>query len=318
MEEANSSEEFTFIQQEAFHLHLDTGTLTRVVVVITTSIFFIYVNSIMFLTLRSKATFSETSRYILFANMLLIDSVHLVGTTLLYAIGAAGFHLIKTVCALLTLMPATTYTTTPLNLAVMSLERYVAICFPLRHTEITTQRRTNIAIGLVWFFGSLNFIIDMFYITIKQPHSLTAVIPCTRPGLFPAKWHIQLGQGLNSFYFVVVVLTIIYTYIGIIVAARSVSTDKVSARRAHRTVLLHLIQLGLCLTSLLYGIFESMTVTAGSSMYYLQIVNFISLILLPRCLSPLIYGLRDNAFRPLFLRYFRCNFRKIRPDVLGQ
>ncbi|XP_061103952.1 odorant receptor 131-2-like [Conger conger] len=314
MKEANSSEE----QQEDFHLYLDIATVTRVVVVITTSIFFIYVNSIMFFTLWNKPTFSEISRYILFGNMLLIDSVHLMGTTVLYAIGAARFHLIKAACALLTLMPATTYTTSPLNLAVMSLERYVAICFPLRHTEIATQRRTNIAIGVVWFFGSLNFVIDMFYITVKKPHSLTALIACTRPDLFPAKWHIKLGQGLNSFYFVVVALTIIYTYIGIVVAARSVSTDKVSANKAHKTVLLHMFQLGLCLTSLLYGIFESMTVTSGSSMFlYLQILNFISLIILPRCLSPLIYGLRDNAFRPVFLRYFSCNHRKIKPDVAG-
>ena len=86
------------------------------------------------------------------------------------------------------------------------------------------------------------------------------------------------------------------------------SSNKDSAKKAHRTVLLHLIQLGLCLTSFVYGSIErALSMMAGSDIALfkqLKYVNFLIVLIVPRCLSPLIYGLRDDAVRPLFKYYF--------------
>ncbi|XP_036379919.1 odorant receptor 131-2-like [Megalops cyprinoides] len=318
MEEANaSSDELTFVHQQAFSVHWDGALVTRVVIMLATSLVFIYVNSIMLFTLRKKTIFSETSRYTLFAHMLFNDSLNLMGSTVLYSFALAYLHVVKALCALVMLMTAVTFNNTPLNLAVMSLERYVAICFPLRHAEIATQRRTAIAIGAVWFLGSLNFVIDMFYTTVAYPHSFTTPTFCTRERLFIAKWQIDMYQGFNGFYFVAVAVILIYTYIGIMTAARSVSTNKDSAKKARNTVLLHLIQLGLCLTSFLYGVIERIMATAGVALFmHLRFLNFFILFLLPRCLSPLIYGLRDDTFRPLFLSYFRCRPSNVKPVMI--
>ncbi|XP_036379711.1 odorant receptor 131-2-like [Megalops cyprinoides] len=319
MEEVNvSSEEITFTHQQAFRVNLNEVLVIKVIVVLSTSLFSAYLNSLMFFILRSKPIFRETSRYILFANMLFNDSVHLMSNTILYSFALAYLHVVKAACVSVLLMSTITYTNSPLNLALMSLERYVAICFPLRHAQIATQKRTGIFIGAIWFLSSLNFIIDMFFTTITNPYSFITPIFCTREGLFIAMWQVDLSQGLSYFYLVAVAVIIIYTYVGIMIAARSMSTDKDSAKKARKTVLLHLIQLGLCLTSFLYGLLERIMATAGAALFmHLRFVNYLTLIILPRCLSPLIYGLRDNTFRPLFLSYFKCRPGKVKAVATG-
>ena len=99
-----------------------------------------------------------------------------------------------------------------------------------------------------------------------------------------------------------------FTYISIMITARSMSSNKDSAKKAHRTMLLHLIQLGLCLTSFVYGSIERalslLTVSDTALFKHLRYLNFLIVRIVPRCLSPLSYVLRDDAVRPLFKYYF--------------
>ena len=52
-----------------------------------------------------------------------------------------------------------TATISPLTLAVMSFERFVAVCYPLRHATIFTMRSTGTAIALVWAFSFIHILI---------------------------------------------------------------------------------------------------------------------------------------------------------------
>ncbi|XP_061103940.1 odorant receptor 131-2-like [Conger conger] len=320
MEKTNVSyEDFISVQGQAVHVKPDPVSPARVVVVMCFSLFFIYVNSVMFFTVRSKQTFSESSRYILFSNILIGDSFHLLGLAVLYLFSVGNLHLISALCNLFIMIPSVTFSISPLNLAVMSMERYVAICFPFQHTEFVTKKRAYLSIAVVWLLSSINFIIDILYKIVVDSNSLTTHITCRRRMLYIAKWQVKLSQMFNGLYFAIISLILVYTYIGIIVAARSVSTDKKSATKAHRTVLLHLIQLGLCLLSFLFSTLNRMIelLQADRALFlHLQFLNFFSLIILPRCLSPLIYGLRDSAFRPLFLGYFKCNLSTVNPVVI--
>ncbi|XP_061103865.1 odorant receptor 131-2-like [Conger conger] len=282
--------------------------VTEVIVILGTAFFFTFLSGLMFFILWSKPKFREDSCYILFAHMLINDSVHLMGTIVLFLCVLAFLHMSKAICSIMVLITAVTYHNTPLNLAVISLERYVAIRFPLRHTKIATQRRTAIAIGLMWFISSVNILIEIFYSIALDPHFFTAPVFCTRQQMLIEEWQLAVNSGLNFFFLVVVALTILYIYISITFVAKSASTNKDSANKARRTVLLHMFQLGLCITSLLFALFEALIAKTATALYVpLQYLNFFCLLVLPRCLSPLIYGLRDSAIRPLFLRYFRCN-----------
>ncbi|XP_058272493.1 odorant receptor 131-2-like [Hemibagrus wyckioides] len=314
----DSTAEVLLIHEQMFQFTLTVGSISKVICAILMSVFFTYLNAIMVYTLCTKPVFKETPRYILFKHMLLNDSIQLTVTSLLYILSLAYLKLLMVACALLILVTSTTFRNAPLNLALMSLERYVAISFPLRHAEIATQKRTYIAIGIIWCMGLLHFLIDLLYVVITDPKFLTSEIFCTRERLFIKQWQLDVYQGFNIFYFVSVSVIILFTYIRILITARSISSNKDSAAKGHKTVLLHLIQLGLCLTSFLFSIIEraaAMTSTSSSLFMDLRYLNYLFVLILPRCLSPLIYGLRDDVVRPLFIYYFCCATGKHKPSV---
>ncbi|KAM9451149.1 odorant receptor 131-2-like [Clarias gariepinus] len=281
------------------------------------SLFFIYLNIIMVYTLWSKPVFKETPRYILFAHMLLNDSIQLLFSSLLLIFSLSLLKLVTAACAFIVFVSGTTSCNAPLNLAAMSLERYLAVCFPLKHVQIATQRRTYVAIGIIWFITSVNFIIDMLNIIVIDPNYLSSQIICKRVTLFVTQWQNDVYHKVGIIFFVLVSMIILFTYISILITARSISCNKDSAIRAHKTVLLHLIQLGLCLTSYLYNIIEQAASMVGSSKRFadLRYLNYLFVLVLPRCLSPLIYGLRDDSLRPLFMYYFLCATGKHKPTV---
>ncbi|XP_062393472.1 odorant receptor 131-2-like [Sardina pilchardus] len=312
-----SSEGSALVHQQMFRVKLNEGPLTKLVVATLMSLFFTGINSIMFHTLLSKPMLRELPRYILFAHMLCNDSVQLMVSILLYILSLNAQLIPKAVCALISLVGVATFCNAALNLAVMSLERYVAICFPLRHSEMVTRKTTGVSIVVIWHFSMLNMSIDIIYGLIVSPASFKDPMFCYRERFLVSPWQIDVFQGFNIFFFVMVTAILIFTYINVVVAARSASAEKESAKKAHKTILLHLVQLVLCVNTFIYGSIErALAMTSSSRLFMdLRYLNFLFVLILPRCLSPLIYGLRDDAVRPLFLYYVRCGTQKVKPSI---
>ncbi|XP_062391715.1 odorant receptor 131-2-like [Sardina pilchardus] len=313
----NQSSEGSQINQQMFKVELIEGPVTKRIVAILMSMLFTCINSIMFHTLLSKPVFRELPRYILFAHMLCNDSVQLMISMLLYILSMKLPPFPKAICALLLVVTETTFRNAALNLAVMSLERYVAICFPLRHGEMVTRKTAGICIALIWFFSSINILIDIIYALVVDPASYKDLMICTRQRFFLSAWQVDVYQGSSYFFFVTVTGILFFTYINVVVAARSASADRESAKKAHKTILLHLVQLVFCVNTFVYVSIETALARTSSSRLYkdLRYLNFLFVLILPRCLSPLIYGLRDDAVRPLFLYYVRCGTQKVKPSV---
>ncbi|XP_056587896.1 odorant receptor 131-2-like [Triplophysa dalaica] len=309
----------SFLYQQIFKLEFDAVTTTRIVVAVLMPLFFIFVNCIMLFALGSKSIFFETPRYILFGHMLINDSVLLLVTTVMYIISISFLNINKALCTLLVFISYCTFRNAPLTLAMMSLERYVAICFPLRHCNIATPKRTSIALGLIWILSSINIAIDIIIALVVNPNYLTEILLCTHEKLYIAKWQMDKHQGFDVLYFVSVAVVIILTYIRILITARSVSSDKDSCKKALKTVLLHLIQLGLCLCTFLYATIERtlymMSGNNPSLFIILRYLSYLIVLILPRCLSPMIYGMRDDALWPLFKYFLIYRSGKVKPSV---
>ncbi|XP_076118540.1 odorant receptor 131-2-like [Alosa pseudoharengus] len=289
-----SSEGSAVVHQQMFKVELNEGPLSKLVVSILMSLLFMCINSIMFHTLMSKPVFRELPRYILFAHMLCNDTVLMLLVSVLYVLSLNLQKIPKAVCSLIVLMSATMVRISAVNLGVMSLECYVAICFPLRHSEMATQKMTVVSIAVMWVLCCISPAIAILYALVQSPASFKDSMFCTQQVFFMAPWQVTLFQGLNGFFFVAVTAIIFFTYISVIVAARSASAEKDSTKKAQRTVLLHLGQLVLCLNSLLYGTIErALAMTSSSRLFMdLRYLNYLFVLILPRCLSPLIYGLR--------------------------
>lgn len=267
---------------------------------------FLYINSVLLYTLRTKQVFCETSRYILLYNLLFADTAQLVSSFMLYLPASLQIKMTYYVCGTLVLLSVFTATVSPLTLAVMSLERFVAVCYPLRHATIFTMRSTGIAIAVVWAFSFIHILIRVFmllYFFNQIYLNLQMKDFCSKEALFFAPVFKDFEEVFASTLFLLVGAVIMASYIGVSFVARSVSSDRASARKALHTLLLHLIQLSLILTSTLFSTIIAATATTVTRLTLVRIYNvcFVYLNVLPRCLSALIYGLRDQTIRPVLM-----------------
>ncbi|XP_030216484.1 odorant receptor 131-2-like [Gadus morhua] len=268
---------------------------------------FIYVNCVLLYTLRSKPVFRETSRYILLFNLLFADTAYLVTSLLLYILAACRLRLKLYVCGLLTSIGVLEDIISPLTLAVMSIERYVAVCFPMRHTDLATVRNTGAAIALVWTISGGNVLMRvLILIGWKNDLDLNVEMKdfCSKEAMFLAPISSQVDKAFSIFVFAFGGFVTILSYVGVTLVARSASTEKATASKAGKTVLLHMIQLVLILIATIYSSILLSFARTVDRTTLIRLYNsfYVCLNIFPRCLSALIYGLRDKTIRPVLLK----------------
>ncbi|XP_031162625.1 odorant receptor 131-2-like [Sander lucioperca] len=303
--------------QSQTNITVGRGLLERVLFSTVTTVpccVFLYINGTMLLTLRSKTVFCETSRYILLFNLLFADTVQLALSQLLYILAACGIRLMYPLCGVLTMLSDLTYEISPLTLVVMSLERYVAVCYPLRHSTLVTIRNTEVAIIVVWVFSSLNVltkVILLLHFPFENLESLQMKYFCARENMLLGRMSDNYDKAFTYFLFVSAGVAVTSSYIGVIIAARSASTDKTSSQKARNTLLLHLGQLGLSLSSTIHNplLIAMSKVLDRIILVRIQIFLYVCIVIFPRCLSSLIYGIRDQTIRPILIYNLCCQWR---------
>ncbi|CAB1445393.1 unnamed protein product, partial [Pleuronectes platessa] len=246
-------------------------------------------------------TFYEDPRYILFIHMVINDSISIliVSSYIFYKINVSF-------CCLLILVAIFTTRNTPVNLAI---ERYIAICKPLRHSQICKVRKTYMYIGVIWFLCAAPDITDLFVTLATESLSLFhGSVKCLRQNVFKDPILVHKRQAFDIIYFSFVFLTLIFTYFRILFAARAVATEKMSAQRAWNTILLHGLQLSMCLLSYISPSVELVLhLIFPGRVRETRFANYLIVYILPRFLSPIIYGVRDKKFRKYFKMYLLSN-----------
>uniref|UniRef100_A0A8C1SMQ5 G-protein coupled receptors family 1 profile domain-containing protein n=1 Tax=Cyprinus carpio TaxID=7962 RepID=A0A8C1SMQ5_CYPCA len=282
---------------------------------------FLCVNGLMIFTFLKKETFRET-RYILFAQTLFVDSalmlltdLALVGLSKQYPVHIIPCYFLCTLMSLLAIC-------SPITLVAMCLERYVAICMPLRHASISTPKNTFIGLLVIWSFS---FVIPLFIFIVCfvyiPPGFLHLYVVCSMEVMLQKKWLADMRAMSLQLLFIIMWCIIVSTYIKIMLAARSASSArKNSTNKSLKTIILHGVQLLLCMMQLLMPYIE-MPLWKVNVIIFMNVrySNFILFLILPRCLSPLVYGLRDKKFYNA-LKYYAfcgilvCNKQKISDD----
>ncbi|XP_026214233.1 odorant receptor 131-2-like [Anabas testudineus] len=275
---------------------------------------FLFINGTMLFTLRSKPVFCDTCRYVLLYNLLFADTAQMACGQLLYTLAVCGIILTYPMCAVFTMFASLTNDISPLTLVAMSLERYVAVCHPLRHATMITIRSTGVAVCVVWAISLLNVVTRVLFLVkfaSENLHSLQMSDPCSGLAMMVDPLTNQYNNLYTYFLFISATVAITSSYIGVMVAARLASTNKASARKAHSTLLLHLVQLAFTLSSTMHSsviqsiskIFQRLVAVRLRTVLY--VFNYI----LPRCLSSLIYGLRDPTIRPVLIYHLCCQMK---------
>ncbi|XP_041733008.2 odorant receptor 131-2-like [Coregonus clupeaformis] len=115
---------------------------------------------------------------------------------------------------------------TPLTLTAMRLERYIAICMPLRHSELSTPVRAMRCILLIQVLSSVKWIMVISILFSAVPLSFyTSPLVCSFEQMIVFSWQGHLSSALCQFYFLVMSVVIAFSYVKIMVAARAASSD---------------------------------------------------------------------------------------------
>ncbi|XP_033822268.1 odorant receptor 131-2-like [Periophthalmus magnuspinnatus] len=282
--------------------------VTKNVIVVVLSISINYINASLIQTFRKHQIFYTNPRYILFCHLVINDMIQVCLTVVLFLLSYILYTINTSVCCAFILMALFTTENTPLNVACMAVECYIAICLPLRHSQICTVKRTYFLIGLIWMTSVISVIPDLFITLATMPiEFFQSEVFCLRETAFPNPLLLQKRQVTYMLYLVLVWMIIIYTYFKILFTAKTASKD---ARKARDTIILHGFQVLLCMATyaehvLKIALKEWFPRNYADSLFACYIVVQI----LPRSISPIIYGVRDKMFRKYLRRHLLCRVK---------
>ncbi|XP_014858914.1 PREDICTED: olfactory receptor 51I1-like [Poecilia mexicana] len=288
------------------------SVIIKVCVVIPLLCAFLCFIAVMLQIFASHRQFLDTSRYILFAHLLINDTMHFISSVLffLFVIGQVKLPLLF--CVPVFFVSTSTFLNTTLILAAMSLERYVAIFYPLQRPASWRSDRIWIITLPLWI---ISFAFPIIQFSMGDHSSsvdvLSTNILCKPVVINPTPIQGLFRLAMNVLFFAVVSVIILFTYVRIMMETRKMRQDRASVNKAMHTVLLHGFQLLLCLLAFTQPIAETLI---GLHTNWLAedvaFFNFFCFILVPHFLSLLIYGVRDQSLRKHIENRFLCCSKK--------
>ncbi|XP_055070006.2 odorant receptor 131-2-like [Misgurnus anguillicaudatus] len=289
----------------------------RSFIVVVLGIIINSVNGLFVFTFFRSSIFYNDPRYILYIHLVMNDMLMVFQTVILFVMAYAWSNVPLPFCIILLTIASTTHKNTPLTLAGMAIERYIAICKPLHHPQICTVRRTYILISLIWCIGFIPALADFFLFLIVFPLSvLFKATLCTVANVYSSPYHEMMSKFLLGLYTSAVWLILVLTYCKVLVTARRANTDKSSAKQAQSTILLHGLQLMLCMlsyiTPLIDRIYAPLLPFEQKKFVFF---DYILTNMMPRLLSPLIYGIRDKHFYKHMKGHFTCRLLIVKVEA---
>ncbi|KAG7262908.1 hypothetical protein CRUP_010554 [Coryphaenoides rupestris] len=288
--------------------------IIKVCVVVPFFCIFLYCIVLMLYIFASNRHFMDSTRYILFAYMLVNDTLQLLTSVLLFfmAVGQVRFPIVF--CAPLLFFSTATFLNTPLILATMSLERYVAIMYPLQCPAAWRSDRIWIILLCLWLISCVLPTVDFSIAgTRVGVDVLSTPFSCNTAVVNSSPLQKSFKVSLNGLFFAAVALAILYTYIRILLETKKMRQDRASVSKAMHTVLLHGFQLLLCLMAFTNPVTERLlllhTYWRPGDIYFF---TFFCFVLIPCFLSPLIYGWRDKSIREHMGKATLCCSRSLR------
>ncbi|KAM4038707.1 olfactory receptor 5V1-like [Anomaloglossus baeobatrachus] len=189
-----------------------------------------------------------------------------------------------------------------LLLSVMSYDRYLAICNPLRYIVIMNHMFCALSVATVWlivFIIALMYVIPILYLHYCGPHiidhfycDLEPILQLSCSDTSMIHKQILLIGVLNGFCpFIIIVVS--YVYIAITILKITSNTGR---HKAFSTCSSHLI-----VVSMLYGTLMIVYLfpSKGQSLTMSKILSLIYTLLTP-LLNPIIYTLRNKDFKEAF------------------
>ncbi|XP_034557602.1 odorant receptor 129-1 [Notolabrus celidotus] len=300
--------------------HKSLSVIIKVCVVIPFFCVFLCCIGVMLHIFASHRQFLDTSRYILFAYMLINDTLQLLSSVLLFLFVMGQVKFAMVYCVPLLFISTATFQNTPLILATMSLERYVAIFYPLQRPAAWRSDRIWV---IVFSLGLISCTPPLIDHAIREHDPAVDVfstpLACKANVVNSSPIQTLFKASMSILFFAVVAVIILFTYVRILLETRNLRQDGASVSKAMHTVLLHGFQLLLSMMAFTSPITETLIVLHVDWLPQdIAFFNYFCFMLIPRFLSPLIYGFRDQILRGYIRKTFLCCSKKVKPHIRGK
>nr|XP_046149417.1 olfactory receptor 11A1-like [Oncorhynchus gorbuscha] len=214
-------------------------------------------------------------------------------------------HTVSTVCCYLQIFVLYTYGSTEfINLAVMSYDRYLAICYPLQYNVIMTPNRVCILICVIWLYSFVKFTIQLsLTIRLRLCGNVIDKVYCdnylvVKLACSTSDTTVNNISGLCGIVLTVAVplITIVFSYIKILTICLKSSME--TRQKAFSTCSPHLASLlnfsfG-CFLTLLQSRFDSPMRNVPTVLHTILSVYYL---MCQPLLNPIVYGVRMAKIR---------------------
>ena len=277
----------------------------------------------------SKFTHLRTASNSILVSLAMVDLL-MVAVFIFQVINTLNAKGLHSVCMIRSILGLSINSIIILHLALISLERFIAVKFALRYRAIVTNRRALIASTAVWLWGIL--VSYVFPEILKENgekafHEFRlALTPCFFR-LFSNKKSFVLHSEAVKVYLIFLLLTLLLLPIAIIVISysyifkvackqrrqvlqeeRNLHVVTVTMKREMKAARTVAIVVGLCLASFLpllvilwLHLFTSVTISPR----HLHVAYTVAS--MNACWNPLIYCWKNQDFRRGFKRLLKCN-----------
>lgn len=267
--------------------------------------FFLCFMTLFFNVFFKTQPLREKARYVLFVFLLLNDTLFLLLGFFLMLASIYLFYIPVPLCYILYTLSSAAFKVTPCNLAAMALEKYFAICHPLRHAELFTTQRANAIFTMICSLVMIPYVAEFYVMASSITNIFNLYVICRQEDLVFNPIQNVIRSITLILCFVSVGVVIVFSYVKIMQVAKTASPQSSFASKAGKTVIIHAFQLLLCSSSLLSILTQQFLTTWPD---FLPTTHFFVFTCLPRFLSPIIYGIRDELLRQYIKKFLSRYF----------
>uniref|UniRef100_UPI00398EC110 probable G-protein coupled receptor 148 n=1 Tax=Pristiophorus japonicus TaxID=55135 RepID=UPI00398EC110 len=277
----------------------------RVFASVTSFVLLAFFNLVIDFTILSEDRLRSQARFVLLFHLLLAGLVYFGLSSTFYLLIYLGVAMSASSCLALLLALMTSGSAILLTLTAMAVDRYLAICHPLKYSSQCTGRKVWLLGLLTWLVSSLIPLVLVF----QQVGLETRRGRSQRCSAANLRTDYQTKQTSKILLICLCTVLILYSYAKILAEGRRIGVLNRRNKRARSTILMHGAQLAVYIVPTFINFVLQLVARGGrleqGTKALFEVLNF-AFFSLAQCVSPVVYGLRKEELWETTSRRFPC------------